>query len=177
MKRKKIIVIAIWVVISGFLVSLGISNYTSFDKVKFGYLECLKLDSGEYRVNPIDTASVHEFMKDCQYDSVEIYLNRVLMGKYKTLIAMSTRNAPQEYIAQMKKDSLLNIYQSREYSKDLKLYYAFFIKRHGRFIYRTLYVEPKYGNMILLDMTNKDSLEVLKLYNDKNYLSKKLNCD
>jgi hypothetical protein len=177
MKKKRIIPLAVIVLISGVFISLVITNHTPSDRIKFGYMECIKLDSGEYRVDPIDSVSIHEFMRNCQYDKLEIYLNRVLRGKNKTFIALSTRMAPQEYIAQMNIDSLLTVFSSKQYSNNYKLYYAFFIKKKDTFTYRTLYSEPKHGNMILLDIMNKDSLSMLKLYNNPNYLVNRLNCE
>lgn len=150
---------------------------TSSNKIKFGFMECLKLDSGEYQVKPIDSISLNEYGKYSFYDSTELWLNRVLSGGNKTYIGMSTRLAPQEYIALMKKDSSSVLFSSREYSNDEKLYYAFFLKKCDRFIYRTLYSEPKQGDMLLIDITNKDSLTIYKFFNDKQYLINKLNCD
>lgn len=177
MKIKKIVTWLVIIVFTGILVIFISSNYTPSDEIKFGYMECLKLDSGEYQVKPIDSISLEEYGKYSFYDSTELWLNRVLSGKNKTYIGMSTRLAPQEYIALMKKDSSANIFLSREYSNDKKLYYAFFLKKSDRFIYRTLYSEPKQGDMLLFDITNKDSLAISKLYIDKQYLIIKLNCD
>jgi hypothetical protein len=177
MKKRRIVALAAVVMVAGVLVSLVITNYTPSDKIKFGYLECMKLDSGEYSVKPIDSISIHEFLKYYQYDSSEIYLNRVIQGNNKIFIALSARLAPQEYIALMNKDSLISVYFSRQYSFNQKLYYANFMREKEKFIYRTLYAEPKHGDMLLIDFINKDSLSILKLYNDKNFLNKKLNCD
>jgi hypothetical protein len=177
MKKRRIVLIAGLVIISGVFISLVITNYTPTDRVKFGYMECIKLDSGEYRVDPIDSISIHEFLRDYQYDKSEIYLNRVLQGKNKTFMAMSTRLAPQEYFSMMEKDSLLKVFSSKQYSENNKLYYSYFIKKSNRFAFRTLYSEPKHGDMILLDIMNKDSLSILKLYNDPKYLVNRLNCE
>jgi|GEM_PF-2487715 len=177
MKKRRIVLLTTLVIISGVFISIVIANYTPTDRVKFGYMECIKLDSGEYRVDPIDSISIHEFLRDYQYDKTEIYLNRVLLGKNKTFIAMSTRLAPQEYLSQMNKDSLLTVFYSNQYSNSNKLYYSYFIKKNSRFAFRTLYSEPKHGNMILIDIMNKDSLTIHKLYNDKNYLINRLNCE
>jgi hypothetical protein len=177
MKKKNIISLVIIIIVSVLFIRLIYINYKSHYNIKFGYLECMKLDSGEHLVSPIDSASIHEFIKNCRYDKTEIYLNRVLSGKNKTYIALSTRLSPQEYIQQANKDSLLKIYYSKEFSNNKKLYYSFFIKKNNTYFFRTLYSEPKYGNTILIDIKNTDSLSILKLYNDKNYLINKLNCD
>lgn len=174
---KKIISISAILFLVFIVIILLSLNYTSSDKVKFGFMECLKLDSGEIQIKPIDSISLGEYEKYCFYDSTELWLNRVLSGKNRTYIGMSTRLAPQEYISLMKNDTLTFIFQDREYSNDNKLYYAFFLMKKDRFIYRTLYSEPKHGDMILFDITNEDSLSVVKLYNDKQYLINKLNCD
>jgi len=177
MKKRRIVSLAVLVIISGVFISLVITNYTPSDRIKFGYMECLKLDSGEYRVNPIDSISVHEFIRDCQYDNIEIYLNRVLQGTNKTFIALSTRLAPQEYTSKMNSDSLLSVFSSKEFSNNNKLYFTYFLKKQNRFTFRTLYSEPKHGNMILIDIMNKDSLSILKLFNDQNYIINRLNCE
>lgn len=177
MKIKKIF---FWLAVVVFAVIVMIfisSNHTSSDKVKFGFMECLKLDSGEIQIKPIDSISLNEYGRYSFYDSTELWLNRVLAGRNKTYIGMSTRLAPQEYLAMMKKDSLITLYSSREYSNDEKLFYAYFLKKADLFIYRTLYSEPKQGDMLLIDITNKDSLSVSKLYADKQYMINKLNCD
>jgi len=134
----------------------------------------MKLNTGEKCIDPIDTASIHEFMKNCSYNKTAIYLNKVISGKNKIIIALSTRLAPQDYLLKMKRDSLLKIFFSREYSNDQKLFHSLFIRKNKNFIFRTLYSEPKLGNMILIDIFNKDSLPILNLYNDKNYLTDKI---
>jgi hypothetical protein len=152
-------------------------NSTPSDEVRFGYNECIKLDPGESRIDPIDSVSIHEFLSNCSYDHTAIYLNRVISGKNKIFIALSTRLAPQEYIQKMKQDSLIHIFSAKEYSDNDKLFHSLFIRKNKNYIYRSLYNESKMGNMILIDMVNKDSLPVVSLYNDKAYLVNKLHCN
>ncbi|HNW97052.1 MAG TPA: hypothetical protein PKK00_01415 [Bacteroidales bacterium] len=177
MKKRSIIFLTTGIIIISLLIIFIVSNYTAANHINFGFMECLKLDSGECQIKPIDSISLHEYEKYCYYDSTQLWLNRVIVGKNKTYIGMSTRLAPQEYISLMKNDSITNIFFSREYSSNEKLFYAFFLKKYNSYIYRTLYSEPKHGNMILFDIINNDSLSIVKLYNNKPYLSDKLNCD
>lgn len=177
MKKKKLILwIAVIAVILVFS-SLIITNYTPSDKVKFGYMECLTLDKGEKRINPIDTLSLNEYAKYSYYDNTSLLLNRVLTGVNKTYISLSTRLAAQEYIKLMNADSLSVVYSSREYSFKENAYHAFFLKKGNTFIYRTIYNEPKVADMILFDITNIDSSKLVTFYNDTNYLNNKLSCD
>jgi hypothetical protein len=177
MKRRNVFALSAIVLVILIIVFFIFSNYSKRGKVDFGYSESIKLDSGEKQERPIDSISIHEFSKYCSYYKTEIFLNKVLLGKNKTFIALSTRMAPLEYIQLMKNDSLLKIYLIKESAYDLKYFYSFFARKFNFFIYRTLYSEPKFGNLIMIDIVNKDSVSILNLFNNKNYLKHKLSSD
>ncbi len=177
MKKKKLI---LWIAVVAVILifsSLIITNYTPSNKVKFGYMECLVLDKGEKRVDPIDTISLNEYALYSYYDNTGLLLNRVLTGVNKTYISLSTRLAAQEYITMMNSDSLCKVYFSREYSFKENSYHSFFLKKDKTFIYRTIYNEPKVADLILFDITNSDSTKLVSFYNNTNYLNNKLSCD
>jgi hypothetical protein len=149
----------------------------SNNEVKFGYLECLKLDKNEKQLT-ITKLHLDFYEKYLFIDSTKILLNRVLStGVNYTYISLSPTCSADSFEIQMKKYASLQIYANKKFNTDKKKFSSFLIKHHDYFFNRIIYVEPEIKDLIVYDYVTQDSLNAVNFYNDVKKFMKKINCD
>jgi len=174
--KKIIIYIAISFIL--LITFIFVINYKKgSNRFKFGYGESIKLDKTEVIIDPITSDISNLFYKYSFIKGSNIALNKAIKGNNYTFISI-TLNSNIETLNKLQNNdtSIIKILE-KKYSigNNKRNFNSFFFKKSGMFIFRTVYSEPEYNDLVVYDILNSDSLNILKLYQTKNYIIKKIN--
>ena len=174
MKKNILHIVLPILIIALFFFVLGCGRYGG--DLEFAYEEHMKLDKDEILINPVTKDVSDQFYKYSHVKGSDIALNKTTKGKNLSFISVSLKLKLDSFKQLQNSDtSFIKIYKKNYFDeKEQRKYYSFFLKKTDMFIFRTIYMEPKYNDLIVYDILNKDSLKILKLYRSETYILKKI---
>jgi len=173
--KKIILYIAFFCII--ILIVFFIYNYKpNTNDLRFAYEEHMKLDKDEIVIDPITKDISEQFYIFSYVKGSDIALNKAVKGKNLSFISVSLKlNSDSFKQLQDKDTSFIKIFEKKYNDNSIKRkYFSFYIKKSGMFVFRTVYNEPDYNDLIVYDILNKDSLKILKYYQSETYILKKI---
>lgn len=173
--KKTILYIGLPIIVIALI--LFILNYKrSNNNMKFAYEEHMKLDKDEILIDPVTKDLSDQFYKYSYVAGSDIALNKAIKSKDLSFISVSLKLKSELFRQLQKEDTSFTLYCKKIYSdeKEQRKYYSFFLKKTDMFIFRTIYMEPKYNDLIVYDVLNKDSLKILNSYQSETYILEKI---
>jgi len=173
--KKIILYIGLPIFIVAFVLTL-LKHIQSSNNLKFAYEERMKLDKDEILIDPVTKDVSDQFYKYSYVAGSDIALNKAIKSKDLSFISVSLKLKSEPFRQLQNKDTSFTLFCKKIYSdeKEQRKYYSFFLKKTDMFIFRTIYMEPKYNDLIVYDILNKDSLKILKSYQSETYILKKI---
>jgi hypothetical protein len=168
---KKFIAIVLLLVIIILVIQYFV-NRVPPDKLRFARNQFMLLEKGEKNIYPINKEMLDIFQDYAYLPHANLMLNRAIEGPANIFIAIEPELDTVLFDLAQRKDSLLHIFDTRIQNISKTVFKSFLMKKKDLFIFRNLYKEKGYEELIVIDIVGRDSMKIADFYHNKDYLLK-----
>jgi hypothetical protein len=147
------------------------------DEIYFGIGACMKIHEGERNYPQIPQEAIDFYAVHCMTNK-NLMLNRFIEGpEYLIYISLTFKVIPDDFLQAHYTDTSIQVFDEKMFTFDDNVYKSLLFKRKGFSFYRTLFLQPKHGNLMVFDIMSKDFELITTIYQDEKYFENRFHCE